>query len=311
MLRVAVKAGAHTIIGENVPNLLTINGGADLEVVKLALRDFGFDYISWRILNAREFGLPQDRNRLFVVASKLANYALALHSRVPPCSSDRKTLDVHGFYWTGGKRSICYSTGYVPALKVGATDNRGRGTVAVFDGRIARKLTVTENLALQGLSDIPRSGLAPSTLLRMAGNAVARPVGEFVVSSVMDSRPPSGMKDGFSLRSSSSGYFDGQIEWSVDHRPTLLASNLADFLEDKEHAPLSAQASAGLIVRSVRSATPMPSELFDVLYTQSLHRRGRIHPSRGDSLSAFVEMLPKVIEYRNSLEEPSKRWGNG
>ena len=106
MLRVAVKSGAHTIIGENVPNLLTINGGADFEAVKLALREYGFHYISWRTLNAREFKLPQDRNRLFIVASKQSDQALALHCEVPRHNTDRQTLDVHGFYWTGGKRSI-------------------------------------------------------------------------------------------------------------------------------------------------------------------------------------------------------------
>lgn len=309
MLRVAVASGAHTIVGENVPNLLTLGGGEDFESVKLAVRNFGFNHIAWRILNAREFGLPQDRNRLFIVASKHASYALALHSEIPGRANFKETLSVHGFYWTGGKRSIRYSTGYVPALKVGATDNRGRGTVAVFNGRIVRKLTVAENLALQGFSDIPASGLSPSTLLRMAGNAVAKPVGEFVVSSVMNSRQPSGMRSGFSLRSSS-GYRDGEVEWTIDHGPSSLASNLGDFLEPKEHPPLSAQASAGLIVRSVRSATPMPAELFDVLYRQSLERGGRIHPSRGDSLSAFSEMLPEVMEYRNKLDKLEKWSGN-
>ena len=309
MLRVAVRSGAHTIIGENVPNLLAINGGLDFEAVKLALREYGFHFISWRILNAREFKLPQDRNRLFIVASKQSHHALALHCEVPPRNTDRQTLDVHGFYWTGGKRSICYSTGFVPALKVGATDDRGRGTVAVFDGHVARKLTVAENLALQGFSDIPHLELPSSILLRMAGNAVARPVGQFVVSSIMEGRPPSGVRNGFSLRSSS-GYFDSQIEWCIDHRPRSLASNLGDFLEDKQHGPLSAQASAGLIVRSVRSGNPMPSELFDVLYKQSLHRRGKIHPSRGDSLSAFAEMLPQIIEYRNRIDHRGKRYAN-
>jgi len=309
MLRVAVASGAHTIVGENVPNLLTLGGGEDFEAAKLAVRSYGFKHIAWRILNAREFGLPQDRNRLFIVASRHASYALALHSETPSRTGLKETLNVHGFYWTGGKRSICYSSGYVPALKVGATDNRGRGTVAVFNGRIARKLTVAENLALQGFSDIPTSGLAPSTLLRMAGNAVAKPVGEFVVSSVMDARPPSGMKSGFSLRSSS-GYFDGEVEWTIDHRPSPLASNLDDFLERKEHPLLSAQASAGLIVRSVRSNTPMPAELFDVLYRQSLERGGRIHASRGDSLAAFSEMLPEVMEYRNRLDKLEEWNGN-
>jgi hypothetical protein len=309
MLRVAVASGAHTIIGENVPNLLTLRGGEDFEAVKLAVRNYGFNYVSWRILNAREFGLPQDRSRLFIAASKYPSYALALHSEIQTRFESKDTPDVHGFYWTGGKRSICFSDGYVPALKVGATDNRGRGTVAVFNGCIARKLTVAENLALQGFSDVASSGLAPSTLLRMAGNAVAKPVGEFVVSSVMNACPPSGMRSGFSLRSFS-GYFDGEVEWTIDHKPSFLASNLAEFLEPGEHKPLSAQASAGLIVRSVRSATPMPTDLFDVLYKQSLVPGGRIHPSRGDSLSALAEMLPEVVEYRNKLDKLTKWSGN-
>lgn len=178
MLRVAETSGAHTIIGENVPNLLTLAGGKDFQAVKLAVRNFGFNCIAWRVLNAREFGLPQDRSRLFIVASKHAPHALALHSEIPASLVLKNTLNVHGFYWTGGKRSICYSTGYVPALKVGSTDNKGRGTVAVFNGHTVRKLTVSENLALQGFSDIPGTEVASSTLLRMAGNAVAKPVGE-------------------------------------------------------------------------------------------------------------------------------------
>jgi DNA (cytosine-5)-methyltransferase 1 len=306
MLRVANAAGAHTIIGENVPNLLTLNGGKDFEAVKSAVRMYGFNHISWRILNAREFGLPQDRNRLFIVASKHPSHALALHREIPIRHQSTSTPEVHGFYWTGGKRSICYSTGCVPALKVGATDNRGRGTVAVFNGRNVRKLTVAENLALQGFSSFAPPRLAASTLLRMAGNAVAKPVGEFVVSSVMHASPPSGMRSGFALRATS-GYFDGEIEWAIDHKPSPLASNLAEFLEPGMHPPLSAQASAGVIVRSVRAATPMPPDLFDALYKQSLVRGGRIHPSRGDSLSAFTAMLPKIIEYRNKLDKIKER----
>jgi DNA (cytosine-5)-methyltransferase 1 len=301
MLRVAVASGAHTIIGENVPNLLTINGGRDLEIVKSALRAHGYKYISWRTINARVFGLPQDRNRLFIVGSKNIPHALALHSKIPPQASSIPTNYVHGFYWTGGKRSICYSTGYVPTLKVGAADNNGRGTVAIFDGRIIRKLTVVENLRLQGFPDLLNTGLAPSALLRMAGNAVAKPVGQFVVSNVMAATPTSGLRTSFAVRSSS-GYFDGEMEWSIEHEPARLASNLGDFLEPGMHAPLSAQASAGLIVRSVRSSTPMPSDLFDALYHLSIARGGKIHPSRGDSLSALKELMPEIMKYRADLE---------
>lgn len=301
MLRVARASGAHTMIGENVPNLLTINGGRDFDLVKQAVRDHGFPNVSWRILNAREFGLPQDRSRLFIVASKTSAYAQALHSQIPDLPFTPDTLDVHGFYWTGGKRSICFSTGYVPALKVGGTDNKGRGTVAVFDGSTARKLTVGENLALQGFSDIGSSNFVPSTLLRMAGNAVAKPVGQFVVASIMEQRQPSGFRSGFSVRSPS-GLIESGVEWSIDHKPSLRVSNLAAFLDERRHTPLSAQASAGLIVRSVRSGAVMPSELFDTLYKQTLDRGGKLHPSRGDSLAALASMQDDLISYRNRLE---------
>jgi len=301
MLRVATKAVAHTIIGENVPNLLTLNKGRDFEIVKQTLRDEGYPYIAWRIVNAREFGLPQDRSRLFIVASKQPKYAQALHAEIPLAEISAPTLNVHGFYWTGGKRSICYSSGYVPALKVGGTDNKGRGTVAIFDGLTVRKLTVSENMRLQGFPTLLDTGLPPSTLLRMAGNAVAKPVGQFIVSSVMAAKPPTGTRTGFSMRAKN-GYFDGEIEWAIEHQPSNLASNLGDFLDQGSLPPLSAQASAGLIVRSVRSGSPMPTELFDTLYRLSLERGGKLQPSRSDSLASFKEMMPDIMQYRASLE---------
>ena len=42
MLRTAKAAGAHTLIGENVPNLLTINDGNDFHVVLDTLSEAGY-----------------------------------------------------------------------------------------------------------------------------------------------------------------------------------------------------------------------------------------------------------------------------
>jgi DNA (cytosine-5)-methyltransferase 1 len=134
MLRVSAESGAHTLIGENVPNLITINGGADFNRVLEALTNSGFLYITWRVLNARSFGLPQERRRLFIVASRHRKHADALHSKIPDFPRARKRKQPAAFYWTGGKRSICYSVGCSPALKIGAADNKGRAPVAVFDG---------------------------------------------------------------------------------------------------------------------------------------------------------------------------------
>ena len=301
MLRVAGEANAHTIIGENVPNLLYVNKGQDLAAVKEALIVQGYKYLSWRVLNARQFGLPQDRSRLFIVASKIEEAAMALHAAICSKIKAHDTPKFSGFYWTGGKRSICFSRGYVPTLKVGATDNRGRGTVAVFDGATVRKLTQNENLRLQGFGELDVPGLSISSILRMAGNAVALPVGHFVVSSVMNYARPDGFKSGFA-RGCSSGFFDGDMDWQIDHEPTPQVSNLDDFLDPGVNQHLSSQACAGLIVRSVRSGSKMPSELFDVLYQNAIRRTGKLKASRANSFESMDEMLSEMIEYRNSLE---------
>jgi DNA (cytosine-5)-methyltransferase 1 len=77
MLTAAQRADAHTLVGENVPNLLSVNKGGDFERLLRALRDAGYPFVSWRMLNARQFGLPQERNRIFIVASRHRELALA------------------------------------------------------------------------------------------------------------------------------------------------------------------------------------------------------------------------------------------
>ena len=305
MLRVAKASGAHTLVGENVPNLLTINRGRDFQTVLDALVAEGYRFIGWRVLNARAFGLPQERRRLFVVASTERDRAAALHSSVPGLPPSRSSLVASGFYWTGGKRSICFSSGYVPALKIGATDNKGRAPVAVMlDGRV-RKLSPLEFLALQGFKNLPTDGLAPSTILRMAGNAVPVPMGHFVLSSVMNTSPMTGVRTAFGIIGTS-GTFDGGLAWVIDHKPTPLATNLIDFVNANANESLSPQAAAGLIVRSVRSGHPMPRELFDLLWRLAEDRSGKLKASRGNSFEALDEMTAAVTGYRDGLPTVSQ-----
>lgn len=51
---------------ENVPRLLSINGGRDMGAVIGALADCGYG-IAWRVLDSRYFGIPQRRRRIFLV----------------------------------------------------------------------------------------------------------------------------------------------------------------------------------------------------------------------------------------------------
>ena len=286
MLRVAKESGAHTLVGENVPNLLTINRGRDFNTVLDALVGAGYVNIGWRTLNAREFGLPQERRRLFIVASTEPARAAAIHAELPHFGSATSAGSSCGFYWTGGKRSICFLKGCVPTLKIGSTDNKGRAPVALFvNGRI-RKLTPQEFLRLQGFATLPVEGLAASALLRMAGNAVAAPMGHFVMNSVSKSSAPSGVRTAFGVITES-GLLDGGLTWAIEHSKVQLATNLDEFLDDSASGSLSAQAAAGLIVRSIRAGNPMPRELFDALFQLSADRSGKLH--RKSSLHPTVQ----------------------
>src|SRR3972149_5725559 len=60
---------------ENVPGLLSSNGGRDFAVILRGLVELGYGP-AWRILDAQHFGVPQRRRRLFIVGH-LGDYRAA------------------------------------------------------------------------------------------------------------------------------------------------------------------------------------------------------------------------------------------
>ena len=56
------------IVVENVPGLLSSNGGRDFGIILGALAQCGYG-VAWRVLDSRYFGVPQRRRRVFIVGS--------------------------------------------------------------------------------------------------------------------------------------------------------------------------------------------------------------------------------------------------
>ncbi|WP_100304371.1 DNA cytosine methyltransferase [Lacrimispora celerecrescens] len=51
---------------ENVKNLLSVNRGLDFAKLLIELDEIGYD-VEWQVLNTKDFGIPQSRERVFII----------------------------------------------------------------------------------------------------------------------------------------------------------------------------------------------------------------------------------------------------
>lgn len=271
MLRIAKDSGASTVAAENVSNLLRMRRGYEFRASLDVIHQAGFNFISWRLLNARAFGLPQHRQRLIIVASKRREVAYSLFRKLPDIfPNNLSNFEASGFYWTAGTHSINYSRGYLPTIKIGS----GLGIAsppALHYLDVVRPVTSTEALRLQGFDYSEDLFSSPGAAFRMAGNAVARPIGKWVIdglSGAVDGEPlleyphpslfdiddpPNDFPD--------AGFSEMGIWARVRLDPPILATNLSDFIDADSPVRLSKRAASGLLRRVSRSGQSIPPDL--------------------------------------------------
>lgn len=290
MLRIARDSKAHTIVAENVPNLLRMRGGELFADILRALEESGFPHIAWRTMNAREFGLPHERRRVFLIASKNPHFANALHREIPDthilAENQNAPAFCNAFYWTAGLQSICYSEGYVPTLKVGSGLSIPSPPALHFEGCV-RKATAAECLRLQGFDPIEFTGLADKELYRMAGNAVASPVGRFVADSIFVESQTPVVRTAHSQIGQSGVYESGTV-WEVGLDQVPLARSLRFLIDSADITPISSRAASGLLTRLIRSGKPCPAALREIL--EAISGRGIVNEAdEEESLSGISE----------------------
>ena len=67
--RIVEETQSEYFLIENVPGLLSSNKGRDFGVVVGTMADLGYS-VSWRVLDAQHFGVPQRRRRVFIVGRR-------------------------------------------------------------------------------------------------------------------------------------------------------------------------------------------------------------------------------------------------
>src|SRR5262249_28452983 len=105
-LRIVEGLKPKTIVMENVPGMLTIGGGAIASKLKTALARLGYRTVI-RILYAEDFGVPQQRRRVFVLASRICDPTELLPTGTyGPClkPSEEANAYVHRWERPKGKR---------------------------------------------------------------------------------------------------------------------------------------------------------------------------------------------------------------
>ncbi len=73
------------LLVENVKNLLSINAGFDFASVLSEMDEAGYD-CRWQVLNSKNFGVPQNRERVFIIAnlrSRGRREILPLNGKMP------------------------------------------------------------------------------------------------------------------------------------------------------------------------------------------------------------------------------------
>jgi len=112
------------VLLENVPFMLQLGRGRALALVLEELERLGYHW-AYRVVDTRAFGLPQRRQRVFILASQIADPRSVLFAddAGAPESIDKKN-DIggaFGFYWTEGVRGLGWAVDAVPTLKGGST----------------------------------------------------------------------------------------------------------------------------------------------------------------------------------------------
>lgn len=132
------------LVLENVPGLLNSRDGQDFKHVIQTLDDLGY-FVAWRVLDAKYFGTPQRRRRVFIVASYQSDSAARVLFEYGPFdemagTSKKQEYTTSEFAGTGFQEADLYSIqhatiGRKPEAGPQAKGYRNDGETYTLDSR--------------------------------------------------------------------------------------------------------------------------------------------------------------------------------
>jgi DNA (cytosine-5)-methyltransferase 1 len=265
VFRLLSRRRVGTVIVENVPFMLQLNGGNAMRAIIEEFEHRGYRW-AYRVVDSFGFGLPQRRERVFLVASRVVDPSAVLLSDSKPVLRPRADLGrlAHGFYWTEGLGGLGWAVNAVPTLKNGSTIGiPSPPAVLMPDGRLI-KPGLRDVERLQGFDadwTAPAQAVARSaSRWGLVGSAVSVPVAEWLGRRLAQPGTYDASLDRpFSLvgKAPRAARFDGRSRFAVAIGPDpvgVQAPSLVDFLTDVSgQMPLSLKATLGFLGRTRRA----------------------------------------------------------
>lgn len=182
-LLAGAEARPDWLVIENVPFMLSLQGGSAIEFLTSALEDLNYRW-AYRVVDTLAFGLPQRRRRVVLVASQSGDPKSVLLGS--DCALPRTTFSrslACGFYWTEGNTGLGWAIDAVPPLKGGSALGipsppaiwSTKGTIITPDIKDAERLQGFPADWTLSTEDRPER-----QRWRLVGNAVSVPVFEWV-----------------------------------------------------------------------------------------------------------------------------------
>jgi DNA (cytosine-5)-methyltransferase 1 len=188
VFRLLRKTEVPTLLIENVSFMLQLDRGRAMQTVVDNLTELGYQW-AYRVLDSQAFGLPQRRQRVFLLASKVLDPTAVLFGEdVGDQSKRERTNEACGFYWTEGERGLGWAVDAVPTLKGGSTVGiPSPPAIWMPTGEIVTP-DVRDVERLQGFPvdwTKPAASVTRETIRwKQAGNAVSVPVAAWIGSRI-------------------------------------------------------------------------------------------------------------------------------
>lgn len=183
------------VLLENVPGLLNANNGEDFRTLLSTLDEFGYG-VSWRVLDAKYFGTPQRRRRVYIVGSlgslRSAEVLFEQGTTSITDKSRRSQDHSYGSDLEGSPKLTNYyaiqhaGIGRKPSAGPQAKGYRNDGETYTCDSRGSSDAICQTNAPFGVRETAGFSGQLDSARWRALGNAVCVPVIEWIASRIVE-----------------------------------------------------------------------------------------------------------------------------